>query len=222
MPTFPDHYRLQFGGGLRGDIWSCNINFVKIAGAPTTDTRQEALCALFENQIKTWFATAGSAWSSASTLDYVKYNRIGPSGAYFNTGVTHVKFVSPVQGGGSTPVLSNSDALVVSWKTVVARGLASRGRIYIPAPAAPPNATTGRITNTLSLSVANTAAVFINSANAVATDGGEPVEACVVSGVAPGTFHKITGVRVGDVIDTQQRRRNNLVETYYNNVTAIA
>ena len=59
------------------------------------------------------------------------------------------------------------------------------------------------------------AATFINSAEtAINFVTSDPVRASIMSQALPLTSKQILEVRVGNVVDTQRRRRNQLPETY--------
>ena len=85
-----------------------------------------------------------------------------------------------------------------------------RGRFYLP-PLAASTLDTGKVSSAAITSLDTAWTAFFDSLN---TDGVSPV-------VRNRTGHistPVTSARVGDVFDTQRRRRNKLVETY----TAIA
>jgi hypothetical protein len=88
-----------------------------------------------------------------------------------------------------------------------------RGRIYLPALAATISATTLRMAPTISQAISDDAVDWLS---AVAAAG--PTSPALV----PAVWSKmnesavaISSTRVGDVLDTQRRRRDSLVETYY-------
>lgn len=220
--AYPDHYLLQFGGDLRGDIWSCGIRLggttgVFIPGA-LTDAQVDSNLSDMADDIVAWMDTTGSGWSTASKLRYVKLNRIGTNGRYFDQTKTHVRHFDdlPYPDGAAGQGYPNQVAGVVSWVTNVARGRASKGRIYIPNPTMQTVDTTGMFNETgatSTQSVATQAAAFIANLNnqpGVDSLGGA---ASVVSRI-DGSVHPIQAVRVGSVPDTMRSRRNALVETY--------
>jgi hypothetical protein len=90
-------------------------------------------------------------------------------------------------------------------------GAHGRGRMYWPLPAEPADAT-GHTTNTAANNRAQavrSAFLGVNTALATGTYQGVAVVASQAGFLSP-----ITAVRVGNVHDTQRRRRNALVETY--------
>lgn len=220
--AFPEHYLLQFGGDLRGDIWSCGIRFAppSLPFDVLDAGEQQTLADDMADDITAWMVATGSGWSNAAKLRYVKFNRITADGRYFDTANTQQRrYDTPAfPTGPSATTYPNQVALVISWVTAAARGRASKGRIFMPAPAIALAADTGRLygppDSVHGQSVADAAATFLNNLNnqpGVDTPG---VGASVVSKV-DGTVRAITGVRVGNVLDTMRSRRNALDETYF-------
>lgn len=227
--AYPDHYLLSFGGGLRvTEIWNMNIRF-RSSNVITAD-EQQAEAVRIKPLIQAWGADPNALWTNAVTLSYVKFNRIGPDGEYHDTGVTHRVDFAPVAMGTTASVVPNQISLVLSWMTNIQRGIASKGRVFQPIPAIGTVATTGRMATSLCLAAANAAATFLNAVNYV-SGGITPydLEANVVSrgkklsggGYGDGASQRITQVRVGDVPDTQRRRRNALPEVYTLSTTLV-
>lgn len=98
-------------------------------------------------------------------------------------------------------------AIVVSHLTLGA-GSRNRGRAYLPAVAASGLTTAGRITSTVRGELLTAYAGWLTSLDAA---GSQPI---VLSEVGGGAVSFITSVRIGDVIDTQRRRRGSLAESY--------
>lgn len=218
--AFPEHYLLQFGGDLRGDIWSCGIRFSKpsLPFDVLDAGEQETLADDMAGDIVTWMNAAGSGWSSASKLRYVKFNRITALGRYQDTGATHQKTydTAPFPGSPVGSDLPNQVAMVVSWVTAAQRGRASKGRIFVPVPGITIIGALGTFASTGSSSVesaATAAAAFLNNLNNQPGIDVPGIQASVVSRV-DGTSRPITAVRVGSVPDTMRSRRNALVEAY--------
>jgi hypothetical protein len=213
---------LQFGGTLRGDIWSCNVNFV---ASPLltelSDADQQAKAVTCAAAVKAWMNASGGGWGVYSLLTYTKFNRIKPDGSYYSEGTTNAVFESTPYAPAGATAMPNNTALAVSWTTGAARGLAHSGRIFIPAPSVSLSAATGKVASGNLIPIANAAAVFINACNNDPGLGLYDVVASVVSGVGDGATRKITGVRIGDVLDVQNRRRNAFPEVYSVNATAI-
>lgn len=122
---------------------------------------------------------------------------------------------TPVLGKNFATTLPAQCALVATLASDVPRGLASKGRMYLPGVGAAIN-TDGKVPAATRDGVALNLKNFFD-AIALDTDmPGRPVLASL--GHAPlntgGTIKLIQQIRVGDVVDTQRRRRNQLTEVY--------
>jgi hypothetical protein len=119
--------------------------------------------------------------------------------------ITRAEVVLALTGVNAGEMLPFQCATVISLLTASATRH-GRGRFYLP-PLAVDTVTNGR-TNAATITILDTAwTAFFDSLN---TDGVSPV-------VRNRTGHistAVTSARVGDVIDTQRRRRNKLVEVY--------
>ena len=199
-------YRLDFGGPLYADIWQCTLHR-EGAGMPTADAALDDLV----TDLSTWMAASRSASSAA--LGWVKFNEIDPvSRRYKSATETYERILTtPVKGaveGNGMP----QQTLCISLLTGAKRGLASRGRFYPPATIASLGAD-GTVNQNTVDAVAQAARTLINSLNNwPGTD--TPFNGQVVVLGGNGTTRNVTAVSVGNVMDTQRRRRNKLRESY--------
>jgi hypothetical protein len=117
----------------------------------------------------------------------------------------------PKVGVGLPPQIS----LVASLLAAPGTGVARKGRMYLPG-VAENISTNGKLTSTTPLSLANTLATFFNSVNADFNVGDRVILASKGPKPQPsfGLNRPVETLRVGDVYDTQRRRRNQLVEAY--------
>lgn len=199
-------FRLDFGGPLYADIWQCTLH-MEGAGMPTADAALDDLV----KDLSTWMVASQSASSAA--LAWVKFNEIDPvSRRYKSATETYERILTtPVRGsveGNGMP----QQTLCVSLLTGAKRGLASRGRFYPPATVLSLGSD-GTVSNTGVNLVAQAARTLINSLNNwPGTD--TPLGGQVVVLGGNGTTRNVTAVSVGNVMDTQRRRRNKLRESY--------
>jgi hypothetical protein len=217
--AYPDHYLASWGGPLgSGEIWQNNLRF--ISDQVLGPSEQQEMAAEFKTALLAASSSPGLGYSSRAQLDHVKFNRIGPDGKYVSQSQTNQVTFTPVSMSASTSSMPNSVALVVSFTTQFARGPGSKARIYIPAPTISPAATTGRVPAATCLAVAQAWAGFLNDINVQGgLLAGFDLEASAVSSIGD-KKGRISGVKVGDVPDTQRRRRNAYVESY--SVSGIA
>ena len=199
-------FRLDFGGPLYADIWQCTLH-MEGAGMPTADAALDDLV----KDLSTWMVDSKSA--SSASLAWVKFNEIDPvSRRYKSATETYERILTtPVRGaveGNGMP----QQTLCVSLLTGAKRGLASRGRFYPPATVLSLGAD-GTVSNNGVNSVATAARTLINSLNNwPGTD--TPFNGQVVVLGGNGVTRNVTAVSVGNVMDTQRRRRNKLRESY--------
>lgn len=207
--AYPPHHLLVFGGTLNvgaqagGEIWQCGIRVTGVG-----DTEDDTLAAIGP-RLLSWFSGQVGNMRSDSKLTFIKLNAIGPEGRYVNRGTTHVTFVGNPPSGATASSVPNFLSLAFSWTTDKPRGLAHTGRIYPPFALVDSN--TARAGGTdVTKAVASAKALL----TAVAPSGGQGTGAAPVVASAQGPLQTITGVRVGDVIDVQRRRKDKAKEAY--------
>lgn len=216
------HIHVQWGGTLPGgEIWS---NSLRMGGSGVGENAYVPTHADLETWVHGNMKTVISAWhsnvackvSNSAKLTFLKANVTDMAGHYTDpTTIEHV--YSPVVSGGvSSNPHPTQVALVVALTTDVSRGWAHRGRFYMPMPCQLVDATNGLISAADAIQVATAAATFIHDlADEPGLDLGVfDQRVLVMSQRGTGATHVVTGVDVGRVLDTQQRRRNALPETY--------
>ena len=221
--AYRPHIVAQWGGRLGGtnspEIWS---NTLRIVG---TSTNQQDLQDLadtwyeeFLSALNTLMQTGG--YSTKARLDYLKLNAVNADGHQL-PGATSARY-APADfpyGNGNIAQGAPQVALCVSFTTQAERGIAARGRVYVPSA----DTASGYFDpDTLQVPVGHAEAVrnaWVTFLEDIADNPGIDVanlRAAVVSplGSDPGNWHTINVVRVGRVLDTQRRRRNALKEAY--------
>ena len=199
-------FRLDFGGPLYADIWQCTLHMEGV-GMPTADAALDDLV----KDLSTWMAASQSASSAA--LGWVKFNEIDPlTRRYKSATETYERILTtPVRGGVEGNGMPQQ-TLCISLLTGAKRGLASRGRFYPPATVASLGSD-GTVNPNSVLAIATAARTLItNLNNWPGTD--TPLGGQVVVLGGNGTTRPVTAVSVGNVMDTQRRRRSKLRESY--------
>lgn len=164
------------------------------------------------------FGNGGVSMTDKAKLTELKVNRIDASGHYEdNEAMTHL-YPTPIAGGAATSEPAQL-ACAVSLRTAVERGRGSRGRFYLPAPAALATVgADGRLTTAQAGGLATGAKALIDAINQTywARDGGLRVamRVGVASNIGAGVFQPATYVEVGRVPDTIRSRRSSLVEDH--------
>lgn len=174
------------------------------------------------NIVRTYFngaAPNGLSITAAAKLHRVKVNRIGRDGRYMDTdSIEHV--VNPAIGGRSAVQPPPQLALAVSLiGNENPRGLAGRGRFYLPPMTGMESVTAdGKIGTTIPGGIVSATQKLIRDVNALFNGLG--VQYAYVgntssgSGNRPGRQQVVSEIRVGNVCDTVRSRRRSLQENY--------
>ncbi len=220
------HLKVVFGGSIEGegkaDEWSCGLSMTvpsNIWEGGVMD--QPKMDDVHADVVKYWTAIR-SKFPVGVRLVYVKANIIGSDGFYVDKAQTWRKDVEPAMpGSGSSASLPWQTALVVSTRTAVSRGPGSKGRWFLPVPSTAILTNSGNIDTTTKNVIGQASAQFVADLNNWpgldwAQGPGSPVVAIVSDGgkSAVPIARAVTGVRVGDRLDTQRRRANDTLEVY--------
>ena len=169
----------------------------------------------------TFFTNTTSEVSSAWTTDLVKVSSVGTDGKT-NAADTVFSTYGTLTQGKQTNVFPPQIALVATLTSTKARGVGAKGRMYLPGIAKPIDLN-AKLPSTQQAAILANLKTFLLAVNAsTATDNvvmlasqgslnedGTPK----VGGSAP-INKAVNGVRLGNVYDTQRRRRNGLTENY--------
>lgn len=204
--AFPEqHYLLAFGGPLFTlEEWSCTLRL----GAPlqaVSRAQEESALEQCEAALRTF--VGATLIGSQAKLGWVKLNRVNTEGRYVNE-YTNVREVSPaVAGGGQAVVHPPQVSIVTTLHTAAGRGLASKGRMYLPQP----NfllLVDGRISAQDAAAASTRVATLIEALSAIPEISGVRV----ASRVRQGEIRRVTGVSTGRTLDTVRSRRASLPE----------
>jgi hypothetical protein len=201
--------RIVVGGylfGPQGDDWATSLHLLDLQGRSTPPPINAV-----RDAFSAWFQRADARISQDASLRWVKANRIDGEGHYRDqtTNETTVGGTDGVAGGkaGSTfPQIS----VAVSLLTANSRGYGNRGRFYPPMSVVTLGSD-GHISSGQTQEIATAASSLISSLQSDALQGWRVVVASKPGGVAV----PVIRVAVGDVVDNQRRRRQSLVEKYY-------
>jgi len=175
---------------------------------------------------ETFFEHAQSevAWSWQTTE--VKVAKLDQAGETIEDEVEYYTYPSPIVGGKTSNGYPPQISIVATLQSSNVRGLASKGRMFLPG-LAPNIGQFGKIDATQLGTIATNFNSFLSAVN---DDTGVPGKVILASfghitardlsgkptGWGPGENKLVEHVRFGDVFDTQRRRRNALNETYIN------
>lgn len=199
-------------------------------------SNQVTVDAIWADIQKWWIAdstayTPSNGFFSLTThrLTEVKVARILASGKYPPTEASASHFFVPAVAGANPPLAGQiaQGSLVATLTTSLPRGLASKGRVFLPPSARYNTTTSGLISTADATAIADSVRILITALNAnpqvgnvqVFSRGKRQRGPDLPNGKRtytypnPGAAFNVTGVRVGRVIDTQRRRRRALVES---------
>lgn len=210
-----DHVLVAWGGTMPGgEIWTNTLRMrdVNPIGFPDQVAVNGYLVGGFKDALTTYWNAIKALIGTGTKLEWMKANRVGTDGKYLDPTTNLYTYATP-NAGTSTVNFPNQVSAVVSTTTGIARGRAHIGRWFLPGVACAIDAVTGLYTTTQVNTFASASAAFLGALNdTAAVLGVDQVRAAVMSNLGAGTDHDITGVRVGRVPDTQQRRRNKVAE----------
>ena len=203
MAVVGNLHKIVFGGKLADtEEWSCSLHFLSPDSININSD-------LLNSAISQWFARGTSNLNIFATLDYNKVNQINPlTGKYVNAAMPKTWYYVPaVAVAAGSAAGSPQLTIAVSTFTALLRGRASKGRFFPPTSL---NTFTagGKLAVSKCLDMSTSASQLITDLNGAASGS------CVVFSKIGQSTAEILGCQVGDITDTQQRRRRNLKEVY--------
>lgn len=201
--VFPrTHVLIAFGGTLRqNEIWS---------GTLRLDSPAVPEQASVANTLAAAWNSVDSPCGMEVALGWVKVNQVGTDGTYIQQTTNLIELADPAEHPTQASPYPNQVSLVATLNTPKSRGLAHRGRLFLPLPRyAIDGGSDGRITPGSATAAATWLAGLIGSLNAL-SDG----NISVFSKVREGAAEPVSEVIVGRVLDTMRSRRSALDEFY--------
>jgi hypothetical protein len=173
----------------------------------------DALLVDTEADARTWWNAIRAFYHESTALSFVRANYIDVDGTYVAKDRSFRKDFLPEKGTSVGNPLPSEVAFVVTFMTDASRGLASKGRIYCPAPAVIAQGADGRVGTNFATTVRNaTAQLVADIGNAPGIDAAaEFRDVSVMSDVREGATRTVTGTRTDNLWDTQRRRGNAYV-----------
>lgn len=202
----------MFGGS---EHWSTGF-YMGATGADAT-APTDAFLTEVNTAWQAFFQNSTSYISTSYQTTGVRGALLGTDGKTIAGSIKNFYPATPYAGGSNNSALPPQCALVATLMTDTPRGLASKGRMFLPGVSAVINGT-GHLSAINCQSIVDNLKTFFAALNATVEQPGTVITASKGgSGVnlAPGLNRVIRTVRVGDVFDTQRRRRNELNEVYY-------
>jgi hypothetical protein len=169
---------------------------------------------------RTFFVAPGSQISSRWASTTVKLSSLGTDGKA-NAADTVYANITGSNTGVATFHLPPQIALVATLTSTIARGVGSKGRMYLPGVGIATEGD-GKIQIGSVNMLRDTLATFFTSVNALpsnnvvvlASHGSLNADGTPKVGGSAPIIKAVDGVKLGTVYDTQRRRRNGLSEQY--------
>lgn len=218
MPVYTPHTLVAFGGSINGltgkDSWQVGIRGGSFNNPSQSFGNSDAFIAALYPDLSTWFTTLATAIAKDVTLDWLKINDIGADGKYKEL-TTHRHDYAPVVNSPATAYAAPAYmSLAYTWETGLKRGLAHRGRVFVP------NGAMGvskgsECSSTSASQAANSGELLLSkivNASDVATTGSDKFNPCVYS-AKNGSYNRITAVSCDTLWDEQHRRKEQTAPT---------
>lgn len=196
-----------------GEIWTTGFYAGSNSGdAPApTDDMAEVIALAWEPFFESASVKVGYLFKTAT----IKITPISAAGVIDIPGIKSYSYATPIQGahvGNGHPPQCAMVATLVAGNGV---GNGGKGRMYLPGIGSDID-TTGHITTGDANSIASSLATFFSTVNGSVDNPGTAINAAKTSAVTGmlAINRVLTTVKVGNVFDTQRRRRNALAETY--------
>jgi hypothetical protein len=173
----------------------------------------------------TFFQHGSVGVSNQYRATEVKCALILPNGKTDVENIDYYNISGGAAGGYTSAPLPPQITLAATMTTELQRGLASKGRMYLPGISWTVNSGTGRLDSSTTNAIGTQFKTLLDAYNADPDIPGSVIVAskghkttALDSDNHPvyenGRNSFVTGLRIGDVYDTQRRRRNNLAEQY--------
>lgn len=180
---------------------------------------------------QTFFTNPTSAINQGFKTSTVKVSQLEVDGDTDLDMIDIYDYPAPISGTNTGPPQAPQVTLAATLTSDLQRGLASKGRMYLPGINLPIFYNDPHISPTEQNGIANTLKTFFDAVNASSSVPGYVILASkgrkTSTGPDPDDYNyvggvnaRMTGLRLGNVYDTQRRRRGDLVEAYVARVLA--
>lgn len=167
------------------------------------------------NAWATFFQSATSYVSGYYEFKEAKIAMISQDGRTIADSAQYFQPAGIVKGAAGNTAQPPQVSLVATLANSLPRGLATKGRMFLPGVSSDVDAT-GHLAALWTTGVADNLKTFFDTIYNDADLPGNPVLASVGRGplLTDGAIRNISQIKIGNVYDTQRRRRNALQESY--------
>lgn len=203
----------MFGGA---EEWSTGFFLGQNGGGDEGAAPTVAEATAIANAFSTFFVKTTVGISDRFKFAGVKISTVSTDGTSDPALTQFYTLPTPVSGAQGVLCMPPQISLAATLQTLRTRGRGSKGRMYLPGISFSVDAT-GHISTTDQTGINSALKIFLDSVNsAVDVPGVVVLNSAEVLGVpikAP-EMARIASCKVGNVYDTQRRRRNQLSESY--------
>lgn len=209
-----DFIKFTFGGVLAGnnEIWTCGFHI----GKATSDVGVGQFLALEDDLpalgalVRGYITDAAMRIPSGASVQWIKLALIGKDGRYVRQ---PLEYILPTAGAGlNTSGYVPQASTVVTLVSAKFKDPGKYNRFYLPA-AAPSGNGAYRLTQSQTEAMATRSAKFLGDVHEVIYHEADTLTIKAVSQNVT-QYYDVVYARVGDVLDTQRRRRNKIAENY--------
>jgi hypothetical protein len=236
VPFNRDHMLLQWGGvfspGAGQPVSDQFAGTIRFAGPGLDACDNDETCERVGDALRAWWVNANNFIPNQARLAWVKWNRITTEGKYASSNRTRLYVFdqqATTNNGARYPM---QVAWTTSWRTDLERGRGSKGRTYWPTAVGLDPSLGMRVSPSNAATMAAASIELIQRLNVAANQGngatvpwpgpgggtvpGDPsaLRASIMSDLGAGTQGIITTARVGNRLDIQRRRDNDVEEVY--------
>lgn len=162
--------------------------------------------------MSTLMSDSNLLWADFSRATGIKVAALDVTGHYLTDPLVR-DIQTPASGSSNGPIYPQ-DSIVISLRAASTFGQANRGRMYLPHCATIRVSATPFMSGTQLGGLRTAAQTFLNGVNDVTNTGADPAVLQIMSSKGTGTSKGVATLAVGNVLDTQRRRRNRLTENY--------
>lgn len=228
MAAYTENFaELRFGGPAWDgqETWSCGLKLRHPGGdalGPMLDEAQATIEDMADIVLS--YFQGDSGFSGGCLLEWVRLNPIdADTGRYAFPNQPLIYEFEELQSSGKNAGVPQVAYCVTLRASTIRRGPGARGRWYVPCTTPnPPVTTTGVMSAQVAQPWANAAGSFLTAIRDLPSGDGPNAWTPWLFGqspTAPSDDSAIGTVSVGNVFDTQRRRREQIVETYFNATT---
>lgn len=204
------------GTAATGEVWQCGVHYAPITPSGVVGNPTQAQADALWNQLSGYHAATQAGIANAAKMTFVKVAHLDIQGEYTTDPVISDHSAEPVSGGVGVGTSIPQGTVAVTMHSGTTFGKANYGRFYLPwasfSVSDSGHIGSGQVGNLLTLTT-NVFEACYTAVNTNSASGGT-LALTNMSQVGAGTNKRPTQWRIGDVVDTQRRRRNRIAENY--------